>query len=718
MAAVVDIRKMMQGYVDLIAETLLTDQQSFQLPEFHLDPFQEKLVTTNRPLVRILAPAGSGKTRTLTAKALDILNQDPNTRVLCLTFTKAAASEFQQRITKMNAAFGGKVVVSTVNGFGWDVLKQACPSAKLVDPSRPLGAYGVIKKVLQKHKLATTGTNLYSDLLELVDLTKGLGFSHTDTVMEADTWYEQLRRLRLSSTLEISLSQIDLFKSATKATFLNDWYPLWTELSSDLYASDLFTLDDQKYWSQRYLSGDIGTQARLRKQGYTHIMVDEFQDINFLDLLLISQAASILDSALYIVGDDDQCIFEWRACTPLFIRHPDAFLKPLVDTKGSPFETILLERNYRCPRNIVIHSANLIENNLFREKKTLTPVRTDDANIRVIPVPSAYLSLHIITELISSIATQYPDHSVALLGRKKCQLIPLHILFTKHKIPFYIDRDLNVFLSKTFQDFRSMMALPPVYQKPLGKNILVSNLLTMADKYYKQPLNREERDAITRYLHEWNILTLFDAVQAFEKYTGPIKRGYGKVEDVCAGMRSFLTALTVVEALQSASEHFKGFQQDFIKSRTDIFFADPPFSHLTDLAIGYDSNFDGFLNDIDLAIEDAENHSGKRKKIELMTGLRAKGREFDTVIILDANNGIWPHSRAIQEGHIEAERRLFYVAISRTKNNLLFFVNERIQGMRFEISPFIEEMKLPPEAWLEDKQSQDISRYLADTLKL
>ena len=101
-----------------------------------------------------------------------------------------------------------------------------------------------------------------------------------------------------------------------------------------------------------------------------------------------------------------------------------------------------------------------------------------------------------------------------------------------------------------------------------------------------------------------------------------------------------------------------------------------------------------------------------------MTALCTKGREFDTVIVLDVNDGIFPNKMAKDAGRIEEERRLFYVTVTLSKNNLLLFDSGRIQGQRLNISPFIDEMDLPNSSRLSHPQVDRISRELLDQLRI
>ena len=148
-----------------------------------------------------------------------------------------------------------------------------------------------------------------------------------------------------------------------------------------------------------------------------------------------------------------------------------------------------------------------------------------------------------------------------------------------------------------------------------------------------------------------------------------------------------------------------GFQKD------DIFLRDPPLSLLVDLATSYDAE-DEFVADLRRARERAQMMSGEDERddasVLLLTAYRAKGLQFDTVVVLDANDGFWPASQAVQDGRLEEERRLFYVAITRAKANLLLFNSDYVQGVPRAMSPFVGELGLPDDARLAPSVPADV----------
>ncbi|XGV96897.1 MAG: UvrD-helicase domain-containing protein [Leptolyngbya sp. BL-A-14] len=719
MAQVVDIRRLSRACIQELSKTLITERKNRVAPEFILDDFQQKIIESQAKFIRVIAPAGSGKTRTLLAKAAEVLDYNSNARILCLSFTNAAAKEFQDRARSLHASLSSRLQVSTLNAFGYDVLKLANRTLQIVSPnSRSIGgAYKVFKELMLESEIwgRKAQPQFYASILELTDMTKSLGFDHYSDQTETQEHYELVDALNMTPLLQNLLAGIKI-EGNTKSALLEKWFPFWKKASETLWKSNLITLEDQKYWALNQLANQSSMQNWLQNKKITHIFVDEFQDINILDLFLISQISYIANTSLIIVGDDDQCIYEWRGCTSAFIQRPNDFFNVILNNRE--FETVLLERNYRCPRNIVAHSKKLIDFNNDRVPKNMTPVRKDDANIRITSLPAAYLTMNVVDELVSDLVERHPNHTVAIVGRKKCQLIPIQILLTRRGTRFSIDTDLNVFGGKAFQDFRRFLELPEIYTqvRPISRNI--EDLLALLNRVPKTPVSKQEKEQIETWLFQQKPKTLHHAVSLFGLYPGQFRRGCVETNGVASNLHFFLERSSVVASLYAASDVFKGFQKDFVKSKEDIFYSDPPFSHLADLAVNYEGNFQSFLQDIDRAIERAATVDPRGAKVELMTALRTKGREFDTVIVLDVNDGIWPNKKSQEAGRIEEERRLFYVTATRTKNNLLLFESGRVQGQKLSPSPFIQEMDLPPSAWLSHPQLDQISRELFKQLKV
>ena len=230
-------------------------------------------------------------------------------------------------------------------------------------------------------------------LMDVIDELKSLGFDHTTSLgldqlrdkmeqLQADGLWPRLEGLfRTLVMLQIMQQEKDPVRE-----FHRRFLPFWEKAVATLHDSAKFSLEDQKYWywlNLRTLDehgehrAPITGAARL-----SHVLVDEFQDINPLDLALVKAIVDRHQAELTIVGDDDQAIFEWRGATPKYILNPERYF-------GAEFESLTLDVNYRSPANIVTYSQNLIRNNRLRVDKTVRSLPTaSDAKVDVISTSS------------------------------------------------------------------------------------------------------------------------------------------------------------------------------------------------------------------------------------------------------------------------------------------------------------------------------------------
>lgn len=153
--------------------------------------------------------------------------------------------------------------------------------------------------------------------------------------------------------------------------------------------------------------------------------------------------------------------------------------------------------------------------------------------------------------------------------------------------------------------------------------------------------------------------------------------------------------------IESIGEHFEGLKKYYPKSEDDIFYKEPPFLYLAEYASRYGENFDEFIKHLERAInsmsktvDDDSVDKEMNNPVHLMTAFGAKGREFETTILLDVNDGVFPIKFAETDEEKEAERRIFYVASTRAKKRMLLLTVESILGKQVGPSPYIEEMGL------------------------
>ncbi|SKA22314.1 UvrD-helicase domain-containing protein [Consotaella salsifontis] len=680
-----------------------------------LDAFQRRFVEAEDTNVRLLAPAGSGKTHSLLWRCAEILHRsEGQARFLIVTFTRAARDELRARLfTPQFGSLSTNADVVTLNGWGHRIIRGNFLNPRLMTSENDRNL--LIRNTLQAswaeepaiaEAMRDHPYQLPKILAEVLDILKALGFDHEDGSMRhANARLDALEDLGLSRHIDQLIEKLQehgVLANRRLETFVETVMPFWVKACDLQVAQSTFTLEDQKYVAF------LDTRRRVREGSRptadartTHILVDEFQDINPLDLALVREIAVLNDAKITIVGDDDQAIFEWRGATPDYILEPQAHF-------GQPFATHILERNYRCPRNLVEKSARLIEHNQHREAKTMSPVLERDAEIERLEHASFVAATDaVMKEVRAFLARDVPGEKLAVLSRKRAQLIPYQIIMAREGLSFCAAEDLHVFLSETFD--RLLHAIRTRAMATLGVRLptMVEDVVTLCNSVRRFPLKRAEADALARHLRNGRPKSYDEVIDALEAYRGPLK---GKNEDgkisaaFAQALRKLVHAPTVRAAIEAMQDLFGGFQQDYGRAQEDIFLVDPPFLYLTEFAEAYGDDFQRFLDDLETAKdtlvrlpgEDKEDDANSlwRRPVHLMTALRAKGKEFDTVVMLDVVDGIWPLRRAKSEREIEAERRLFYVAMTRAKRRLILTLSGRIGDQVASASPFLEEAKL------------------------
>ena len=264
--------------------------------------------------------------------------------------------------------------------------------------------------------------------------------------------------------------------------------------------------------------------------------------------------------------------------------------------------------------------------------------------------------------------------------------------------------------SSAFDRLLELLVIKTRASSRLSRTQVVGDMLKLCDLTKRYPLSRKDKEGLRSNLQRSRIRTLEEAVMALEEYRGTLKgpnKGGAMSRGMAEAVREFIDAETVAETLMRLSEHFVGLQYDLGKAETDIFFTDPPFLHLAEYASRYDDDYDEFVDDIELAkdqlvyvppFEDGASGLEKdelwRRPLHLMTALRAKGKEFDVVVLLGVRDGIWPNKNARTPAQIEAERRVFYVAFTRARKKVVMVLDERAGNHAAVTSPYIGELGL------------------------
>lgn len=683
---------------------------------FRPDVHQQRVIDSPALCLRVLAPAGSGKTATLVTKAIKIVEQDPRASVLMLTFTNAGVNAFAETVHRSAPTLQGRCRATTLNKFGLHALKAANPELRSFPMEKPHIASPAVRRVMAGPNAICLSTDRlpFSELWDAIEATKQLGLAPTAGNQRDDiATLAFLEALGTLAVLRERLDRAEVDIGRDPESICRHWLPFWREALTETRSLGL-TLEDQKfraYWDQ--LSNQALSRHIAAKR-ISHLLVDEFQDTNLLELYLIASISRGNNSNLYIVGDDDQCIYEWKGCTPEFITNPDALLSGLLG-RQSKFETVILEKNYRCPRNIVECSRRLIEHNEQRVPKNIIASQWRDANIRQVRLPTSAVSMLTLVRLIKEVLRGDAKHTFALLARKKAQLVPLQVLLAKEHVNFFIPMDCNIFLQDSFRmlldAFEVRLVLRGAKPEPRPERVR-ELLLGLANRVWKRDLYQKDKELVESALCD--VANMEEGLRAIA-LVGHLPGKQNDASSISDAIQAFAASKSCAVALQILFNKFSGFRQDYGRSKDDIFLRDPPLGLLIDLASSYSDEAE-FVCDLEATRLKASTKSGVHERedapVSLLTAYRAKGREFDTVVVLDANDGFWPATQAVQAGRIEEERRLFYVAVTRAQSNLLLFSSDFVQGREHSTSLFIGEMNLDEQSKIAPKVPDEVVREL------
>lgn len=686
-----------------------------------LDQSQLDFVRSKERNIRLLAPAGCGKTTALLYRCLELARRsNGKPRFLIVTFTKAAAAELKERLVREDDFKAvDEARVTTLNAYGWQRIRDQVRNPQLLTSQNALhfAMLNQLRPVWSvrpyiEEVVGQRGSNT-RQLMSVMDNMKSLGFDHTrdtnrDRFQKHLEWLndqglswrilEQLDTLTRIGVLEPSVRGTVEGASTSMKAFYDRFFTFWREATSHLIDESTFTFEDQKYWTYLDLKSP-GPDGKPRPAfhgaaRYDHILVDEFQDINPLDLYLIKALADRNQASLTIVGDDDQAIFEWRGASPEYILHPDEYL-------NLPFADYLLSINYRSPRNIVEISQKLISVNKNRQiKETKAASNADTAEIKIIRTSDTSERLREVTRIARSVEN---PGKVAVIGRLRRQLIPYEVYFADDGAPFKTATDLDIFNSKAFDDLITLLDIWENSNERVRPQKATENAITICNFIKKYPLNKTDRANLFDYIHRTRPRSTVEAVGGILVYDG--RKLSGKTSGQLHGAASeFIDAPDVATALRSIDSGFSGLRLDSEKAEEDAWYIAPPLEQLAEIAGGEDMSAEDLIERLETAKNRLreyrafdDNDPGDpgdilERPLHLMTATRSKGKEFDTVVLLDTVESVWPYHRSIgDQRQMEAERRLFYVAFTRARRKVFMLTTEEAR-----LSPFIEEMGLLP----------------------
>ncbi len=596
-----------------------------------LNDKQKEAVITTEHRIRVIAGAGSGKTKTLIyryAYLVEGLGIDP-ANILCMTFTNKAAQEMSNRISKMVSYANFNDFICTIHSFCTKLLRKEIyrigfPKSFIILDNED--AKLLVKQVMEEcgiDRTESTVKKIISDIAYQKGLIRQV---YVEKYMLPDSKLEDNRNNIFITYLKKQLKSYSL-----------DFNDL---IYFTLYILKTFE-EANNYWQRKF----------------NYIMVDEVQDCNSSEWEIINIISAVFNN-LFIVGDPDQAIYEWRGAKP----------KTFIDFKSD--KDIVLNESYRSTPEILDVANSVIENNHDRIKKDLF---TQNAhNKKVIHYHGKNEEDEckwIIIQIKALLEKGFSLSDFAVLYRTSYLSRSIEQALIKENINYKIWGSIRFFERKEIKDILSYLRLvntgddlsflriANVPSRKIGK-VFISKLQIIAElenkSLYQTLLSHHDNK-------EFNSQSVDDFLSLIEQAK--------EISSTCS--ISELTNYILVNSGLTRLYRKDG-DEDRLENIEEFILS---IKYYEDINKEENISLTSYLQDI--ALYTNGDYSKDTKSIKLMTIHQSKGLEFPFVFIMGLSEGILPSYRSIRERKKEAEeeeRRLMYVAITRAKK--LLFLTE------------------------------------------
>ena len=595
----------------------------------------------------VLAPPGSGKTLIVTERTRYLIEESgvrPD-QILVITFTRYAAREMKERFERLTAGKNYPVTFGTFHSIFYGILKCA---------------YGIGANNLMSEKESSV---LLQEVLDQTDIES------TPEVEDEDELVRELLR-------EVGMVKNGLYH-------LKDFHSKY--LTQDEFAEVFRSYEHQKKELKKFDFDDMLVQcyALFRKkpeilQGwqkrFQYILIDEFQDINRVQYEVIRMLAAPRYN-LFVVGDDDQSIYGFRGAKPELMLY--------MKQEFPALRTISLTVNYRSTEFITGAAARVILHNDTRFYKRVQSFRGRGQNVHVQEVLDEQEEAQYVTEEIQKKLDQgIKPGEIAVLFRTAVQARMISEILSEHRIPFemrdYVTNFYKHFIVKDMMAYLQLAAgkrdrslFLTICNRPLrylARNSMENRQVNFEDlrKFYC------DKDWMLDIIDQFDVdvrmmknMAPYAAIQYIRKKIGydDFLKEYAEKHQI-----PWKQLMDVVAELEERSKNFKSYDE-------------------------WEIHIAKYTQELEEQQAKARKIRGEREnKVQLMTIHSAKGLEFEDVFVIHANEGGIPHQKAEKKEEIEEERRLFYVALTRAKNNLCISYITQKNGNSIKPSRFVEEL--------------------------
>ena len=609
-----------------------------------LNHAQTEAVAHNKGPCMVLAGPGSGKTLTI-AKRIEYLIMKHKVRpeeILVITFTKYAAWEMKNRTRSICGPSSYAVTFGTFHGIYYGILKWA-------------------------YRL--NQSNLLSDEEKYRILREILPGIDWDQEPEADEEKDYLQEL-----------VIEIGNVKNNCMDIEEYEPVkyTTEKFRKLYR----TYEETKKKYRKIDFEDMLIQCRdlfmkrpdiLKKwqEKFQYILVDEFQDVNQAQYDVVRMLAAPQDN-LFVVGDDDQSVYGFRGAKPGIMME---FMKDYPKARQ-----ILLDVNYRSSGYIVKGALRVIGNNKIRFEKKIEAFRKPDETVHVQEVKDPVQEAEYVLERIREYREKGVSYTeMAVLYRTNVDARAMSELMTEYQIPFVMKEHLN-----------------NIYEHFIALDMISYLRLSQGEydrKYFLQIANRPNR-----YLTRESMKTGNVSYESLRRYYRDKDWMVDRIDQLEWDMKMICdktpyAAIQYIRKRMGYDKFLKEYAAYRKISSEDLFAV---LEEIWQNSKGYGTIKEWFehIESYGKMLKEQNKKNGEKEGVNLMTMHAAKGLEFDTVFVIEANEGSCPYKKATTDEEIEEERRLFYVAMTRAKRKLVISYVKEKNGKDLLPSRFVSELLL------------------------
>ncbi len=660
-----------------------------------LNEQQKEAVIEKEGALLVLAGAGSGKTKVLTTRIVNLVKSGINPyKILAVTFTNKAAKEMKERLSKM---LGEDVVkkmwVGTFHNIcgrilRYDIENYKSPDGKQWDKNYVIyddsDTNTIIKNVLKKLNM--------DEKVFAPKLVKAAISNAKSKMQDAYTFSTRARDYRSQRISEV-----------------------YEEYEKQLLSNNAIDFDDMLLLTVNLLSTNEEVRNKYHER-FSHILVDEFQDTNISQYMLIKHLYSngktdeeLKGRSLCVVGDVDQSIYSWRGADYKII------LNFQTDYKNS--KLIKLEQNYRSVATILDAANAIIVNNTERVSKNLYSTKGQGEKIDIYEAQDEANEAYYIANKIRHLNANLNE--CAVLYRTNSQSRPIEEALISQGIPYKMVGGLKFYDRKEVKDIIAYLKL--LYNRHDSqslKRIINVPKRSIGDTTVKKI--QEIADSMNYSMYE-----IIDNIEQYYEFSAGVKAKLTSFKELLDKLDKNRNTMSLPEFIAFVVEQ-TGYlaelkQEDTEEAQTRIENLQELVNVARDFSPEEEDNILGeFLAQVAL-VSDLDETPEADDAVTLMTLHAAKGLEFDTVFLAGLEEGIFPHSRSLNSNtEMEEERRLMYVGVTRAKQKLFITYAKRRQmwgeTRYYNPSRFLTEI---PESLTERHISDEtaLSTYKTSTFK-